>query len=88
MRRLRRLEFLGCARVAHIVKNLPKGKLQEIYGVTEPMSAEEEKELKAANEWAWKQGDTDVLADEEPAAATAAEPVVAAAAAAGAPADD
>ena len=29
------------------------------------MSPEEEKELKAANEWCWKTGDTDVLEDED-----------------------
>jgi hypothetical protein len=74
-----RLEFLGCAKVAHVVKNLPKGKLQEIYGITQSMSPEEEAELKAANEWAWKHQETDVVDEEEGVAAPVASDAPAAA---------
>lgn len=74
-----RLEMLGCARIAQIVKSLPPGKLQEIYGITTPMSPEEEKELKAANEWAWKIQEPDVVDDEEEEGVEGAAPAVAAA---------
>jgi Skp1 family, dimerisation domain len=76
-----RLEFLGCAKVAHVVKNLQKGKLQEIYGVTQAMSPEEEAELKAANEWAWKHQESDVVDEEEGVTASAAADTAPAAAA-------
>ncbi len=58
--------------MAYIVKTLPRGRLEEIYGVTNPMTESESAELKAANEWAWKTPSVDVVKDEDATAAAAA----------------
>ena len=57
-----RLELLCCARIALIVRALTPAELYAKYGV-EPLKEEDEAQLKADNEWAWKDYSTSVAED-------------------------
>lgn len=72
-----RLPYLVCARIASEVKKLGKEGLEGLYVMTKPWTEEDTRELKAQNEWAWKEEDTPVLDDVFSEAAAAAAELIA-----------
>ncbi len=67
-----RLEFLGCARIAADVKKIGSEKLKALYSDSPPLTTAEERDLKAQNEWAWKDPERPVVNDDDEEAAAAA----------------
>lgn len=59
----RRLKHLGCARIAAEIKDVGIDEIKKHFKDYTPLTPEEVKEMKLANEWAWRYEDEDVVAE-------------------------